>query len=131
MFREIGRQMEGLNFREVDTNYVNLVLVDRPNVYMNMDQLIKTVNTVCINTLCEKYGYDKKAVDILLNSDSGYINELIKSKKMKVDKKGLLHYAATFKAACKHYKDHFDNINKDLYDNVINGFVLFMEEIQL
>lgn len=127
MFREIGRNFEGIEvFNERD-----LCLVDRPNVLMNLNELITTVNTAVKNTCVEKYKYDVKALDILLDSNSEYINYLVDSKKLRVDKRAICHFAAIFEAACRHYRAHFDNINVDLYDSVIKGMKEFVAEIKL
>ena len=128
MFREVNeRRFEGIErFDECD-----LCLVDRPNVLMNLNELTTTVNTVVKNTCVEKYKYDVKAIDILLDSNSEYINYLVDSKKLRVDKRALYHFAAIFEAACRHYRFHFDNINKNLFDSVIKGMKEFIAEIKL
>lgn len=127
MFKEVGRRFEGIE--RFDES--KLCLVDRPNVLMDMETLISTVNTVVKNTCVEKYKYDKKALDILLDANSEYINYLVSSKKLRVDKSALYHFAAIFEAACRYYRTHFDNININLYDSVIKGMKEFIAEIKL
>ena len=98
---------------------------------MNLNELITTVNTVVKNTCVKKYEYDVKALDLLLNSNSEYINYLVDSQKLRVDKKALYHFVAIFEAACRYYRAHFDNINKNLFDSVIKGMKEFVAEIKL
>ena len=123
-----GMAMEGLKFNELKESDLLTIEVDH---MMNMNELIHTVNSVVLNTCVKKFKYNDVVLDILLNEGSEYINYLLKEGKIGMNKRALKDFSKVFTLACGYYKKHFDNISKDLFNNVTNGHKLFIDEIEL